>query len=114
MMLVNTPPQKAARLIELPRRPAPCRHRIRRLSQPVLMPMRPAVASSDSTVSARSPATVAANVRQERAGLSLAKQGTYRLTSEERAAIEESKAQARRGEFATDEEVEAAYRRFRT
>ena len=57
---------------------------------------------------------------QERAARSLmilaelAKQGAYGLTSEERAAIEESKAQARRGEFATDEEVEAAYRRFRT
>jgi hypothetical protein len=43
----------------------------------------------------------------------LAKQGVYKLSPEERAAIEVSKAQARRGEFATDEEVEAAYRRFR-
>jgi hypothetical protein len=57
---------------------------------------------------------------QERAAQSLmvfaelAKQGAHGLTSEERAAIEESKAQVRRGEFATDEEVEAAYRRFRS
>ena len=43
----------------------------------------------------------------------LAGRGTYRLTPDERAAIEESKAQVRRGELATDEEVEAAYRRFR-
>ena len=43
----------------------------------------------------------------------LAKQGVYKLSSEERAALEESKAQVRRGEFATDEEVEAAYARFR-
>jgi hypothetical protein len=56
---------------------------------------------------------------QERAARSLmvfaelAKQGAYALTPEERAAIEESKAQMRRGDFATDEEVEAAYRRFR-
>jgi hypothetical protein len=57
---------------------------------------------------------------QERAARSLmifaelAQQGAYGLSSEERAAIEESKAQARCGEFATDEDVEAAYRRFRT
>jgi hypothetical protein len=44
----------------------------------------------------------------------LAKQGVYKLSPEERAALEESKAQVRRGEFATDEEVEAAYARFRT
>ena len=56
---------------------------------------------------------------QERAAHSLmvfaelAKLGKYKLGSEERAAIEESKTQARRGEFATDEEVDAAYRRFR-
>jgi hypothetical protein len=56
---------------------------------------------------------------QERAAQSLlifaelAEQGVYPLSSEERAAIEESKAQVRRGELATDEEVEAAYRRFR-
>jgi hypothetical protein len=56
---------------------------------------------------------------QERAAQSLlifaelAKQGAYKLTTEERAALAESKAQVRRGEFATDEEVEAAYSRFR-
>jgi hypothetical protein len=56
---------------------------------------------------------------QERAAQSLmifadlAKQGTYKLSAEERAGIAESKSQASRGEFATDEEVEAAYRRFR-
>ena len=56
---------------------------------------------------------------QERAGQSLmifaelAEQGTYTLAPDERAAIEELKAQVRRGELATDEEVEAAYRRFR-
>jgi hypothetical protein len=44
----------------------------------------------------------------------LAKQGIYRLSPEERAAISESRAQVRRGEFATDAEVEAAYARFRT
>lgn len=43
----------------------------------------------------------------------LAKQGLYKLSAEERAAIEESKAQVRRGEIATDDEVEAAYARFR-
>ena len=52
---------------------------------------------------------------QERAAESLmvfaelAKQGAYKLSPEERAAIEES----RRGELATDEEVEAAFARFR-
>ncbi len=57
---------------------------------------------------------------QERAAQSLmifaelAKQGAYTLDPEARAAIEESKAQVGRGEFATDEEVEAAYRRFRS
>lgn len=56
---------------------------------------------------------------QERAAQSLmvfaelAKQGVYKLSPEERAAVEESQAQLRRGEFATDEEVEAAYARFR-
>ncbi len=56
---------------------------------------------------------------QERAAESLmvfaelAKQGVYALSPEERAAIEESKAQVRRGELATDDEVEAAYARFR-
>ena len=43
----------------------------------------------------------------------LAKQGVYRLSPDERAAIEESRDQVRRGELATDEEVEAAYARFR-
>jgi len=56
---------------------------------------------------------------QERAAESLmvfaelAKQGVYKLSPEERAALEESKGQLRRGEAATDEEVEAAYARFR-
>ena len=56
---------------------------------------------------------------QERAAESLmvfaelAKQGIYKLSAEERAAIEASKAQVSRGEFATDAEVEAAYARFR-
>jgi hypothetical protein len=56
---------------------------------------------------------------QERAAESLmvfaelAKQGVYKLSAEERAAIEVSKAQVRRGELATDAEVEAAYARFR-
>ena len=43
----------------------------------------------------------------------LAKQGIYRLSPEERAAIAESRAQMRRGDLATDAEVEAAYARFR-
>lgn len=43
----------------------------------------------------------------------LAKQGAYKLSAEERAAIEASRAQVLRGEFATDAEVEAAYARFR-
>ena len=43
----------------------------------------------------------------------LAKQGAYKLAAEEKAGIAESKAQARRGEVATNEEVEAAYSRFR-
>jgi hypothetical protein len=56
---------------------------------------------------------------QERAAESLmvfaelAKQGIYKLSAEERAVIEVSRAQVRRGEFATDAEVEAAYARFR-
>ena len=37
----------------------------------------------------------------------------YRLSDEERAAIEESMAQARRGEFATDEEVAVLFNRYR-
>lgn len=43
----------------------------------------------------------------------LARQGTYPLSAEERTAIEEAKAQVRGGEFASDEDVEAAYARFR-
>ena len=43
----------------------------------------------------------------------LAKQGVYRLSPQERMAIEQSRDQVRRGELATDEEVEAAYARFR-
>jgi hypothetical protein len=43
----------------------------------------------------------------------LAKQGVYRLSPEEHAAVEEAGDQVRRGELATDEEVEAAYARFR-
>ena len=38
----------------------------------------------------------------------LAKQGVYQLSAEERRAIEASKAQVRRGELATEAEVEAA------
>jgi predicted transcriptional regulator len=37
----------------------------------------------------------------------------YRLSDEERAAIEEGMAEARRGEFATDEEVKALFDRYR-
>ena len=37
----------------------------------------------------------------------------YRLSDDERAAIEEGMAQARRGEFATDEEVAAVFNRHR-
>ena len=44
----------------------------------------------------------------------LAKKGVYKLSAEARAVLEESKAQVRRGELATDEEVEAAYARFRS
>ena len=43
----------------------------------------------------------------------LAKQGVYTLSPQERAAIEASKAQVQRGDLATDDEVEAAYARFR-
>jgi hypothetical protein len=43
----------------------------------------------------------------------LAKRGVYRLSPDERAAIAESRAPVRRGELATDVEVEAAYARFR-
>jgi len=56
---------------------------------------------------------------QERAAESLmvfaelAKQGIYKLSAEERAAIGASRTQVGRGEVATDAEVEAAYARFR-
>ena len=43
----------------------------------------------------------------------LAKQGVYKLSPEEREAIKESRTQVRRGELATDAEVQAAYARFR-
>ncbi len=39
--------------------------------------------------------------------------GIYRLDDEDRSRIERSLAAARRGEFATDEEVEALFRRYR-
>jgi predicted transcriptional regulator len=47
-------------------------------------------------------------LRMEEAGT-----GVYRLSDDERAAIEEGMAQARRGEFATDEEVAAVFDRYR-
>jgi hypothetical protein len=56
---------------------------------------------------------------QERAAESLmvfaelAKKGIYKLSADERRAIEASKAQTGRGEFASDAAVEAAYARFR-
>ena len=37
----------------------------------------------------------------------------YQLSEDERAEIEEGMAQARRGEFATDEEVAALFARYR-
>ncbi|MBI4273500.1 MAG: hypothetical protein HY659_02200 [Rhizobiales bacterium] len=37
----------------------------------------------------------------------------YRLSDDERAAVQEGPAQAKRGEFATDEEVEAIFARHR-
>ena len=40
-----------------------------------------------------------------------AKEGVYVLSPEEREAIEESKAQAARGEFATEEEIDALLNR---
>jgi hypothetical protein len=43
----------------------------------------------------------------------LARQGVHKLSPQERAAIEASRAQTLRGELARDEEVEAAYARFR-
>jgi hypothetical protein len=39
--------------------------------------------------------------------------GVYHLTEEDRKAIELSMEEARRGEFATDEEVEAVFGRYR-
>jgi predicted transcriptional regulator len=47
--------------------------------------------------------------------LEMEAQGTevYKLSDDERAAIEEGMAQARRGEFATDEEVAALFARYR-
>ena len=39
--------------------------------------------------------------------------GAYVASAEELAAIDEALAQVRRGEFATDEDVEAAFARFR-
>jgi len=47
-------------------------------------------------------------LRMEEAGTEL-----YQLSDDERAAIEEGMAQARRGEFATDEEVAAVFNRYR-
>jgi predicted transcriptional regulator len=40
--------------------------------------------------------------------------GVYKLSAEERAAIDEAQAQAARGEFASDEEVEALFNRYRS
>ena len=40
-------------------------------------------------------------------------EGSYVASDEELAAIDEALAQVQRGEFATDEEVEAAFARFR-
>jgi predicted transcriptional regulator len=37
----------------------------------------------------------------------------YKLTKEELAEIEEAEAEAERGEFATDEEVQAVFNRYR-
>lgn len=47
--------------------------------------------------------------------LEMEAQGTdvYQLSDEERAAIEASMEEARRGEFATDEEVAAVFNRYR-
>ena len=39
--------------------------------------------------------------------------GTYRASTDELAAIDEALEQVRRGDFATDAEVEAAFARFR-
>ena len=43
----------------------------------------------------------------------LAKQGIYRLSDSERAAIEASRTETRSSELATEAEVEAAFARFR-
>jgi phage terminase large subunit-like protein len=56
--------------------------------------------------------------RQEDAArllLEMEAQGTtvYQLSKDERAAIEESREQTRRGQFATDEEVAALFERYR-
>lgn len=40
--------------------------------------------------------------------------GVYRLSDDDRAKIRQSLASARRGEFATDEEVAALFARYRT
>ena len=47
--------------------------------------------------------------------LEMEAQGTtgYRLASDERAAIEESREQTRRGDFVNDEEVDALFDRYR-
>ena len=47
---------------------------------------------------------IAREIEQERAG------GVYRFTDDERAAIAEGLAQAERGEFVAEEEVEAFFR----
>jgi predicted transcriptional regulator len=39
--------------------------------------------------------------------------GVYKLSDEEHAAIDETKAQAERGEFASDDEVAALFNRYR-
>jgi hypothetical protein len=56
--------------------------------------------------------------RQEDAArvlLEMEAQGTtvYQLSNDERTAIEQSREQTRRGEFATDEEVAALFERYR-
>jgi hypothetical protein len=58
-----------------------------------------------------------ASRQDEAAGLLLALDrlgsGTFVATDEELAAIDEALAQVERGEFATDEQVDAAFARFR-
>jgi predicted transcriptional regulator len=39
--------------------------------------------------------------------------GVYRLSDDERAAVQRGLEEARKGKFATDEEVEAVFRRYR-